>query len=274
MRRVHRDEAAVDAEAQTLFRPDDLQIRVGVQRQRDERGEGVGHGNIAGNQIVVQVLIFEHVDVAAQRVELFRRLREHRVVGGIHALVHGEQHHADGHARVVDQAEAVFKGRIPQVVEALDVDLHRGRIVDDQRNAAHIRHDVLVVRIEELMGEALVQVGIVIHDGGVERLHQPGFAGGVEHVVAGQHHVVITAVYRGELFIHLLVAGEGRVVDFDARLLLKRLDDGRVVDVTFPGEDVEHGLIGLVLGLRQGAAADGQQRKQQAKKFLHVHVPP
>ena len=274
MRRVYRDEAAVNAEAQTFFRPDDFQIRVGVQRQRDERREGVGHGDVAGDQIVVQVLIFEHVDVAAQRIELLRRFREHRVVGGVHALVHGEQHHADGHARVVDEADAVLKGRIPQVVEALDVDIHHGRIIDDQRNAAHIRHDVLVVRIEELMGETLVQVGVVIHDGSVKRLHQPGFAGGVEHVVAGQHHVVVAAVYRGELFIHLFVAGEGRIVDLDARLLLKRLDDGLVVDVAFPGEDVEHGFVGRVLGLRKGAAADGQQRKQHAKKFLHVHVPP
>ena len=274
MRRVHRNEAAVDAEAQTLFRPDHLQIRIGVQRERDERGEGIGDGNIAGNQIVMQVLVFQNMDVGAKRIELFGGFREYRVIRGVHALVHGEEHHAEGDARVVDQTQAVLKGRIPEVVEALDVDIHNGRIVDNQRDTADIGNDILIVRIKELMGEALVQVGIVIDDGRVERLHQTRFTRGVEHIVARQNDVVVAAAHRGELLVHLFVAGEGRVVDLDARFLLKGLDDGFVVDVAFPSEDVENGFVRRVRRFRQRTRAQRKHRQQYTENLLHSPVPP
>ena len=122
------------------------------------------------------------------------------------------------------------------------------------------------------MGEVRVEVAEVAHDLRVELLHQARLAGGVEDVIAGQDDVIIAAVHRGQLLVHLLVAGKGRVVDLDAGLLLKGLDDRLVVDIALPGEDVEHSLVLLVDGFRHGAGAHHHERQQQSKKLLHVVV--
>ena len=79
VRRVHRDEQAVDAIAEAFLRPDNLEIRVRVQREGDERGEGIRRADIAGDDVVVQVLVLKNVDVLLERFQLGRRFSENRL---------------------------------------------------------------------------------------------------------------------------------------------------------------------------------------------------
>lgn len=136
VRRVHRNKAGVHAKAHRALGEGDLQIRVALKRQCGKRRERIDDGHVAGEQIVVQVLILQHVNVGRQRIELLRGRGEHRLVGSIHALAHGEKHHAEGHARIVNQADTVRQRRIPQAFKPRDLDIDRRRIVYNQRRAA------------------------------------------------------------------------------------------------------------------------------------------
>ena len=272
VRRVDGHDDAVDAEADALAREHGHEVRVLHQRIDDVGREQVRGLDLAGDQIVVAHVVVEDADVRLQLLQLRRRLGQLGLVGGVVGVAQHLQHLADDDARVVNQPEGVRKLLVPQVGERRDLALDLRRVVHDHRRTGGVGHRVGVLRIEELAEIVGIEV-VPVGQKRLVQLHQQALARRRLHrVVAGDDDVVFRTAIGLQPQQHLLVGGERRVVDLDARLF-GELRKRRLVEIAFPGEDVEHLLLFL---LCNGSAAKGREdrRKQQCEELLHENQPP
>ena len=184
-------------------------------------------------------------------------------VGGVVGVAQALEGDADGVPGVVDHQDIVAVFLIPQQIPAAGVRLvHHGGVVDDTHQAPHIGDRVQVLRVVLGILQLRIHVGEVGNVVEVQGLQLVLIDEAGDHVVGGDDHVVVgaVAVQHG---IHGLVALEGLVVDLDAGLFLKVLQDGHV-DVLAPVVDVY--LTGRAAA---SAAAQAGRRHSGAQGQCH-----
>ena len=195
-----------------------------------------------------------------------------RFVSGIHRVPQVQQGDAQSIPGVVDKQHVPGVLGIEHGAPAGNGLLHLGGIVDDAQSAPGVGHGVLVLRIVRQILEAVVdllKIGdvIIIELGQHILFDQLG-----DHVVGGDDDVIVHAAHA-QLGIEDLVALCGLVVDFDAGLFFKLVDQG-LVDIFTPAAHVDHtvpaaaavtaaGIFRVRGVLAHGASGQEQARRHQ-----------
>ena len=263
MLRAGGNHQGIHAEAHALLGIDRHQIGVLHLADNGEIGEQIRRGNLAGEQVLIRRVVIQGAYVGLQLHELIGGLLQLRVVGGVIGIAQHLQGFADHHPRVVQQAQAVGKLRIPQIREIADFSLHPVGVVHDHGRTHGVGNGIHVVRVEilvEIIGVQVAEIGQLVL---VQGHQQVLFAGAGDDVIAGHDDVVILAAALLQLQKHFLIGGKGDKFHLDA-VFLREARDGIRVHIIFPGIDAQHLFL-----FRKGAAAahaqgEGQQNNQKS----------
>ena len=267
---VDGDELGHDAKADALLGEDHLQVRVGHFGKRHLRGVQHGRAHLAGEQVVLGVVVLDEADVGGQ----LQQLLPGGVNGGqvlcVVALSQHLQSHAVDDPEAADDAHVVLQRGVPQVGVALDVHIHHAGVIDDGLHTGAVGHGVLVLGVEELALVHRVDAAVILQLRGVQLLDQPLLDGGLDDVVVGDDQVVVAAFGGLQPGQHGLVRVKVGVGHLDAGLLGKGVQH-LLGEHVLPG--VEHQLPVLPSG---GAGAAGQGAHQQqgcqggGQKLFHL----
>ena len=198
----------------------------GVEAEIDPRGLGIGHdevipgvvdagGGLAGFHHVVDLvhdvafdeglLLFQGVEGGAPGGGIF----------GVHIQAEAVLGGAEGVAGIVELEEPAAVFRVPQQFPVAGIGLiHLIGIIDDAGEVEGVGHGVGVVRVVVEAAEAFADVGGVGDVLIIQREEQALGAHAGDHVVGGDDDIVADGA-GGDLGVHVLVAGEGGVVELD-----------------------------------------------------------
>ena len=197
------------------------------------------------------------------------------LVLGIRGIAQGLEGNHESVALGVVHIDMTFVFRIAEDLPALLLYLFRGDlrgIVDDADGLPEVGDTVGVIRV---IGEVFHAVGQAVQAADnvlVQRLELAFLNQALDHVIAGDHHVVGSA---GEQFrIHLLVGREEGIVDLNAVFLFEFCDD-LFVDILAPVIDVQHVAVAEGVQGQERQAQEQQDAGQGFRKgFLHFSIPP
>ena len=257
---VGGDELGHNAKANALLGEDHLQVGVGHLGHGGLGGVQHRRAHLAGEQVVLGVLVLNQADVGGQLQQLVPGGLDGGGVLGVVALAQHLQRHAVDHPEVIDDAQVVLQGGVPQVGVAFDFHIHGAGVVDDGLHAGAIGHGVLVLGVVELPLVHGVDAAVVLQLGGVQLLDQPLLDGSLDDVVVGDDQVVVAALGCLQPGQHGLVGVKVGVGHADACLLSKAVQH-LLGEHVLPG--VQHQLA--ILPARAGAPSQGAHQQQSGQ---------
>ena len=167
-------------------------------------------------------------------------------------------------ARGVEHQHVHRVGRIHQRIPAGRRFIHHLRVVENAHRTPSVRHGVFALRVVALVHEARIDVGDVGNVFPVDLLEQILLNHALDHVVAGDNHVVARTAHR-DFGVHVLVRFKRLIDDLDAGLLLEQVEHFRL-DVVAPVVDAD----GFLRRQRKERAEHQRGGEQQHGEFLHV----
>ena len=262
--RVRRDADGIIEDVAAFFRHDVIQLVVLAHAEGRVAAPNHRDGRLARDHLVLDLVhdVGQHHRLLLDE-QVLRVLQIGRI-GGVEVVPRHHQRNRQRVARGVEHQHVHRVGRIHQRIPAGRRFIHHLRVVEDAHRTPSVRHGVFALRVVALVHKARIDVGDVGNVFPVDLLEQVLLNHALDHVVAGDNHVVARTAHR-DFGVHVLVRFKRLIDDLDAGLLLEQVEHFRL-DVVAPVVDAD----GFLRRQRKERAERQRGGKQQHGEFLHV----